>query len=336
MADQLMKAAVLQVKGTQPVIEIQLVPIPTPAPGEVLVKIDSSPINPSDLAFISGNYASIKPNPCIPGFEGSGTVVSSGGGVLAWSLVGKRVACNSNKTSFYGTWAEYMVTPAYNCVKLAEDVSLEEGCSMFINPLTVVMFSQLTQAGKHQAVIHNAAASALGKMLNKHLQRLGVPLINIVRRQEQVETLRALGAEYVLDSSQEGFVEQLGQLSAQLNATIGFDAIAGEATGVMISALQPGSTVHVYGGLSGQPSSGMSKRSLVYEDKTVKGAWMPPWKQRLGFIGAWRAMSTVLKYIKIDFSFNISNRFPIEQVLEALKYCNSNMSAGKTLLKPGS
>jgi NADPH:quinone reductase-like Zn-dependent oxidoreductase len=336
MAEQLMHAAVLKERAFPPVFEVEQIPIPTPGPGEVLIKMDSAPINPSDLAFITGSYSSPKPHPCIPGFEGSGTIVSSGGGFLAWSLVGKRVACSGDQTSFYGTWAEYMVTPAKHCVKLVDDVSLEEGCSFFVNPLTVVMFSKFIQTGKHQAVIHNAAASALGKMLNKHLQRLGVPLINIVRRQEQVDTLRALGAEYVLDSSQEGFAEQLTQLSTQLNATIGFDAIGGEETGVMFNALQPGGTVHVYGGLSGRPVSGMNIGDLISKDKTVKGAWLTPWLKQQGLIGAWSAVSTVQKYIKTDFSFEVANRFSLERIMEALAYYKANMSAGKTLIKPGS
>jgi NADPH:quinone reductase-like Zn-dependent oxidoreductase len=336
MAEQLMRAAVLKERAQHPVLKIEEIPIPTPGHGEVLIKIDSSPINPSDVLFITGDYPLSKADPCIAGFEGSGTVVSSGGGFLAGSLVGKRVACSGNQQSFYGTWAEYMVTPAQTCVKLPDDVSLEEGCSFFVNPLTVVMFSQLIKAGKHQAVIHNAAASALGKMLNKHLQRLGVPLINIVRRQEQVEILRALGAEYVLDSSQEGFVEQLTQLSTQLNATIGFDAIGGEATGVMFNALQSGGTVHVYGVLSGQPVSGMGIGDLISRDKTVTGAWLSPWMKQQGLIGSWRAISTVQKYIKTDFSFEIANRFPLEQITEALAYYKANMSAGKTIVKIGS
>jgi NADPH:quinone reductase-like Zn-dependent oxidoreductase len=229
-----------------------------------------------------------------------------------------------------------MVTSAQSCAKLYDDVSLEEGCSFFVNPMTVVMFSQLIKTGKHQAVIHNAAASALGKMLNKHLQRLGVPLINIVRRQEQVETLRALGAEYVLDSSQEGFVEQLTQLSTQLNATIGFDAIGGDATGVMFNALQPGGSVHVYGGLSGKQASGMNIRDFISRDKSVKGVWRTAWVKQLGLIGTWSAISTVQKHIKTDFSSEIANRFPLEQIMEALAYYKANMSAGKTIIKLGS
>jgi NADPH:quinone reductase-like Zn-dependent oxidoreductase len=329
-----MKAAVLKVRALHPVFEMQQIPIPTPGPGEVLVKIDSCPINPSDVSFITGNYPTPKPLPCIPGFEGSGTVVSSGGGLLGWSLVGKRVACFSDLMSFDGLWAEYTVTRAKNCAKIPDYVSLEEGCGMLVNPLTVVMFSQLIKAGKHQAVIHNAAASALGKMLNKHLQRLGVPLINIVRRQEQVETLRALGAEYVLDSSQEGFVEQLTRLSTQLNATIGFDAIAGEATGVMFNALQPGGTVHVCGALSGRLVSGMNIRDFISKDKAVTGAWLTPWMKQQGLLGRFNAISTVQKHIKTDFSFSIANRFTLDQISEALAYYKANMSAGKTLIGP--
>mmetsp|Transcript_1030 Transcript_1030/g.2513 ORF Transcript_1030/g.2513 Transcript_1030/m.2513 type:complete len:337 (-) Transcript_1030:3623-4633(-) len=336
MAERLMRAAVLKVRSNPPEIVVENVPIPTPGPGEILVRMDSSPINPSDLAFLGGAYPSPKPNPCIPGFEGSGTVVESGGSLYGWSLVGKRVAVTSDQNSFYGCWAEYLVTPAKNCFKIADEVSLEEASCFFVNPLTVVMFLKHIQTGKHQAVIQNAAASALGKMLIKSLQRLNIPIINIVRRAEQVEILRDIGAEHVLDSSQEDFKIRLHELSRQLNATIGFDAIAGDATGVIFNALQPGGTVYVYGGLSEAQSAGLGILDLIAMDKSVKGAWLTPWISKQGMFGAWCAITTVQKYIKSDFRSEIANRFPLEQTMEALAYYKSNMSAGKTLIKAGS
>src|SRR5262249_2346285 len=113
------------------------VPVPSPGPGEVLIKMAASPINPSDLMFVRGLYAFKKPLPAIPGFEGSGTVVASGGGIMARMLAGKRVACAAADPKIAGgTWAEYLVTSAMLCVPLSKSLDLDQASMMLVNPLS--------------------------------------------------------------------------------------------------------------------------------------------------------------------------------------------------------
>jgi NADPH:quinone reductase-like Zn-dependent oxidoreductase len=130
-----MKAIILNEYGDPPTIECNDIQLPKPAQDEVLVKIAIAPINPSDLIFIGGKNPSARPLPSAPGFEGSGTVVESGGGDLADQLLNQNVACRAMPDRG-GTWAEYVVTKADRCIPLLPHVSLEQGAMLLVNPMT--------------------------------------------------------------------------------------------------------------------------------------------------------------------------------------------------------
>src|SRR5215467_12478060 len=207
-------------------------PVPRPGPGEVLVRVAASPVNPSDLMFITGNYGFKKSLPATPGFEGSGTVVETGGGIMARFMKGRRVACAAaDPKSSGGMWAEYIVTAANFCVPLRKDVDLEHGATMLVNPLTAWALVDEARRGGHRAAVQTAAASALGRMVIRLGQKFGLPVVNVVRRAEQVELLRAMGAEHVLNSADPGFDEALRALCHKLRATISFEAVSGEMSG---------------------------------------------------------------------------------------------------------
>mmetsp|Transcript_22398 Transcript_22398/g.22086 ORF Transcript_22398/g.22086 Transcript_22398/m.22086 type:complete len:266 (+) Transcript_22398:30-827(+) len=261
-----MKAIVLEDLNQ---FSLKEVPIPRPKQGEVLIRMEAAPINPSDIVSLKGQYGIKKQLPFIPGLEGSGTVVESGGGLLGWSLVGKRVACYCDKGN--GTWAEYVVTSAKNCVKLTADISTEQGACFFANPITAICFMDIIKEQKHQAVIQTAAASAIGKMLLRYCMHENIPIVNIVRRQEQVEMLREIGAPYILNSSDENFQQELRKLSVNLNATVAFDCVAGEMTGTLINAMCENSVVYVYGSLSRQNIGGIDPSALIFSNKRVEG-----------------------------------------------------------------
>lgn len=319
--------------GDLPILNIKEVDIPVPGSGEVLIRMEASPINPSDLMFIRGLYPAGKTPPCIPGFEGSGTVISYGGGLLGWRLVGKRVACVSSP-QHGGTWAEYMVTDAKFCVKLNDNIDMDQGSCFFVNPLTVVMFGDYIKSGRHRAVVHTAAASQLGRMLLKWCISNGITLINIVRRQEQVEILRELGAEYVLNSSEPNFEEELRRLTHELNATIAFDAVAGESTGKLINNLPRDSTVYIYGGLAMEPVGGMLPGKFIFENKKIEGAWLSTWLQNRNIFGKIKALNAVGSMLNSMFSSTFSARFTLDEVSQAVETYSKNMSAGKVLIKP--
>jgi len=124
----------------------------------VLIKVESAPINPSDLGFLRGSYSSGKKLPTTPGFEGSGTVVLNGGGIMGWALVGKKVAVAASGGEF-GTYAEYCVADAASVISVPPELTFNEAACTFVNPLTVIAFCEIAKEHKVKFVVHSAAAS---------------------------------------------------------------------------------------------------------------------------------------------------------------------------------
>jgi NADPH:quinone reductase-like Zn-dependent oxidoreductase len=311
------------------------VPIPRPGPGEVLVKVFASPVNPSDLMFITGNYGFRKALPATPGFEGSGTVVEAGSGMMAKFMKGRRVACAvADARSTAGMWAEYVVTPAQLCVPLSKKVEMEQGATMLVNPLTAWALVDEARRGGHHAVVQTAAASALGRMIIRLGQKSGLPVINVVRRPQQVELLRRMGAEHVLNSSDDSFDEALRSLCGKLGATISFEAVSGEMSGRILRAQPQGSRMLVYGGLSMQGVT-LDPSSLIFEGKRVEGFWLSAWMRRRNILSQLRTASQVQKLLGSELKTEIRARLPLEKAADGLSQYAADMSAGKVLLAPG-
>lgn len=322
-----MQAVQLDAPGGR--VVVRQCPVPKPGPGEVLVRMAASPINPSDLAFLMGAGPQ-KPFPAIPGIEGSGTVVAAGRGLLPRFLVGKRVACAAAPTSG-GTWAEYMATPARRCVPLKRGVSLEQGAMLLVNPLTALAFFDIAKRGKHAAIVSTAAASALGRMIVRLGARHGVPIINIVRRQSHVELLHSMGAKYVLNTGDADFSAQLQTLAHQLNATLLLDALAGRQTPQLLRAAPAGSTVVVYGYLAREPSV-IEATTFLYEEKELTGFYLPNWLAKKGLFQVLRDTSRVQQLAGTDLQTTVQRRVPLSAAQEALELYQGNMTAGKVLL----
>jgi len=157
------------------------VPIPKPESGQLLVKIIAAPLNPSDLGFIASAYQSVKKLPTTPGFEGAGVVIESGGGIMGWAMVGKNVAVSVQSGST-GTYGQYAIVDAMTAMTLPSEITLDHGSMSFVNPMTALAMLDKTQAGGHKAIIHTAAASSLGRMLNRIFIPEDIPIINVVRR----------------------------------------------------------------------------------------------------------------------------------------------------------
>jgi len=230
--------------------------IPELGDDQVLVAVEASPINPSDLGILLGavdpstlsadgaDLVGRVPEQALPlyrdrldkplpvGNEGSGTVVAAGAN--AGALAGRRVAL------FGGSmWADYRVADAGTVVELPDDVSTAEGAALFINPLTALAMVETMRAEDHTALVHTAAASNLGQMLVRICLADGVGLVNIVRRAEQAEVLREIGATHVVDSSQPDFAEQLTEAIRETGATLAFDAIGGGSlAGDILTAME--------------------------------------------------------------------------------------------------
>jgi NADPH2:quinone reductase len=307
--------------------------IPKPGDGEVLVKISAAPINPSDLAGIKRSHTDAGSSPFIPGLEGAGTVVAAGRGLLPRLWLGKRVVC-SPKHGSGGTWAEYIVTSATLCFPLGRKVSDEQGSMSLVNPLTALAFIDIAEKGRHRTIINNAAGSALGRMVELLCRKNGISLINIVRSSKQAENLKSLGSGYVLDSSDPMFTFDLASLAKQLNATILFDSVCGEKLHLLIEALPYGSTVVIYGSLSEDEYVSFSPRNLLANDIRIKGFYLGNTTREAGIVKNILNLIRVRQLMASDMKINVQNRFPLENVNEAISTYLNNMSAGKVLLIP--
>lgn len=308
------------------------VKVPVPLPGEVLIKMAAAPVNPSDLAGIrhdSGEHDHID---FIPGIEGSGTVVGAGKGLLPSLWLGKRVTCSSDRSSS-GTWAEYMVTSAGMCFPLDKSISFEQGSMSLVNPLTAIEFFKIIKERGHKALINNAAASSLGRMIEMLGRRHGIPVINIVRRQDQADKLKALGSEHIIISTDQSFTGKLANLAAGMGATILFDSVCDTNLKDMISALPFGSQVIIYGNLAQAEKISVSPASLINNNISVSGFYLGNKSKENGLLKNMLNLLEVRRLMKQGMSINIRGTYPISKAQEAVDAYLSDMSAGKVIFK---
>ncbi|MBM4092724.1 MAG: zinc-binding dehydrogenase, partial [Planctomycetes bacterium] len=261
--------------------------VPAVGRGQVLVRMEAAPCNPSDLLFLQGLYGSLKTLPTVPGWEGTGRVVASGGGWLGRWLRGKRVACGLQGDRD-GTWAQYFVASATECIPLRRDVPTDQAACLIVNPLTAIGLLDTARRGRHPAAVHTAGASQLGRMLIALARDADYPMIHVVRREAQAELLRSLGAAHVLNSADPDFAARLEADCAKLRATIAFEAVAGPMTGTVLNAMPAGSAVCVYGDLSNEPCGGINPIDVIFREKTVSGFYLGKWLRSRGLLGSLR------------------------------------------------
>lgn len=309
-------------------------PVPTLRRGQVLVRIEAAPCNPSDLLLLQGKYGTLKTLPSVPGWEGAGTVVASGGGWLASWLQGRRVACGL-QVDRDGTWAEYFVANATECIPLKRQLPIEQAANLIINPLTAMGLLDTARRRGHRAAVHTAGASHLGRMLVAMAKEARFTIINVVRRNAQVELLRSMGVEHVLNSSDETFSEQLRDACSRLRATAAFEAVAGHMTGTVINAMPPSSTVFVYGALSEEWCAEIDPIAIIFENKTVTGFYLGTWLRRCGALGILRAAGRVQRML-IDGCIKTTpqRQVTLDEAVEGLQQYVDHMTDGKVLITP--
>ena len=339
-----------------------------PAGSEVVVAVEASPINPSDLGVLLGAVApgALRPDgpdlvgtvpeaalplyrdrldkPLPVGNEGAGTVIAAGPD--AETLIGRRVALSGGSM-----WADYRVADAAAVVELPDDVSTAEGAALFVNPLTALSMVETMRAEGHSALVHTAAASNLGQMLVRICAADGIGLVNIVRRTEQAQVLRDLGAVHVLDSSAPDFPDRLTAAIRETGATLAFDAIgggplAGEILTAMERAQPPlttytpyGTTVHkqvyIYGSLDFSPTVIDRKFGLTWG---VGGYLLMNALARLGGEAIGRMRARVLAEAKTTFASSYAQTIGLRDVLqpEVLAVCARRSTGTKYLIDPSS
>ena len=231
-------------------LALQNIEMPQPSADEVVIRIEAAPLNPSDLGVLfsaadlsTATQSGTEKNPVVSadvpaqfmpslktrvgkatsvGNEGAGTVVAAGSSPAAQALMGKMVAVIGG-----GSYRQYHCANIQSCLVLKEGTTAKQGASSFVNPLTALAMVETMRSEGHKAIIHAAAASNLGQMLNRICIADGIDLINIVRKPEQETLLRDMGAKYIVNSSSESFLADLTAAIVETGATIAFDPIGG-------------------------------------------------------------------------------------------------------------
>jgi NADPH2:quinone reductase len=339
----------------QGVLELSLAVVPTPQPKdeEVLVQVQASPLNPSDLVLLlagadlstlkstgSGDKtvvtAALAPEvmrslqarvgqPMPVGNEGAGLVVAAGKAPAAQALLGKTVSLVGG-----AMYSEYRSVHVSQCQALPAGTTAAEGASWFVNPLTALGMTETMRAEGHTALVHTAAASNLGQMLQKVCLKDGIALVNIVRSAEQVALLRSLGATYVCDSSAPTFMADLIEALGATSATIAFDAIGGgKLAGQILTAMEAaankkassysryGSSTHkqvyIYGGLDRAPTVLNRSFGMVWG---IGGWLLTPFLQKAGADTQARLRERVASELKTTFASHYAGQVSL---LAALK-----------------
>jgi NADPH:quinone reductase-like Zn-dependent oxidoreductase len=336
-------------------LEISLVDVPTPEPGadEVVVRVEATPINPSDLGLLFGaaDLSTVKASgsPTSPvitakipqgamgmlaarfdqsmpvGNEGAGVVVKTGSSDAAKALLGKTVALLGG-----AMYAQYRVVRARDVLVLPEGATAAEGASCFVNPLTALGMTETMRREGHKALVHTAAASNLGQMLNKICLKDGIPLVNIVRSKAQADILRQIGAKHIVDSAAPTFLGDLTNALVETGATIAFDAIgggklAGDILNCMENALNKtakdysryGSAVHkqvyVYGALDTAPIELLRGFGMAWG---VGGWLLTYFLQKLAPADAARLRQRVVDELKTTFASHYTKVVSLQEALD--------------------
>lgn len=335
-------------------LELVEKPIPTPKENEVVIKIEATPINPSDQGVMFGmsDISAAKTSGSgkdtvltVPvsaqglrvmkarvgqslavGNEGAGTVVATGSSDLAKSLAGKTVAVMGGSM-----YSQYRCVEATACLPLLEAHTAKDGASCFVNPLTALSMIETMKLEGHTALVHTAAASNLGQMLVRICKSDGVELVNIVRKEEQAKLLRDMGAKYVVNSSADSFMAELTDAIHATGATLGFDATGGGMLASNIlscmeaaAARTPGAysvygsvkhkQVYLYGGLDTSPTVLNRGYGMAWG---VGGWLLPNFLAKAGVEVAARLRARVAKELKTSFASHYTTELSLTEALQA-------------------
>ncbi len=306
-------------------------PKPTPARGQVLVRMLASPINPSDLLYIEGRYG-LKPQlPATPGFEGVGIVEASGGGILGWLRQGKRVAIINDR---HGNWQEYTLTSARQVIPVPPEIPDDQAATFFVNPATALaMIRHVLRPPPGAWLLQSAAGSALGKMILQLSRLDGFRTINWVRRPEQVDELRRLGATEVLCVPPEELPEQVHRLTGGAGVPFAIDPVGGAVGSAVVRSLGTGGRALLYGLLSGEPIS-VDPRFLLRGSKRVEGFWLADWVKQQRIPKLVRLFRQIRKLLQHKtFQTEIAGTYPLDRIHDAVRHATTMGRNGKILLR---
>jgi NADPH:quinone reductase len=354
-------------------LSLATVEVPEPGPDEVLIQVEAAPVNPSDLGLLlagadlstasaSGTpeqpvITAEVPGPALQaaagrlgqslpvGNEGAGTVIAAGISPRAQSLAGRTVAAAGG-----GMFAQYRIVRASQCLELPEGTDAADGAAAFVNPLTALAMTETMRREGHTALVHTAAASNLGQMLNRICLEDGIPLVNIVRRPEQEALLRDAGAAYVCVSTAPAFMDDLTQSLIATSATLAFDAIGGgrladqiltameaAATVTATEYSRYGSAVHkqiyIYGGLDRGPTELSRSFGMAWG---VGGWLLTPFLQSIGPEAVHALRARVGAGLTTTFASSYAGQVSLADALrlDVLRRYAMQATGGKFLIRP--
>jgi NADPH:quinone reductase-like Zn-dependent oxidoreductase len=328
-----MKSVVLEQWGDPAsVLQVREVPVPTPARGQVRIRMLASPINPSDLLMIRGQYGRQPKLPATPGNEGVG-IVEEGSGLLAWRVKGKRVAVLSG---LGGNWAEHVVISARQAVPVPQGLSDEQAATFFVNPASaLIMTTQVLKVPRDAWLLQTAAGSALGRMVIRLGKMHGFKTLNVVRRREQADELLKLGGTAVIATDSESLMERVKALTSGNGVPFAIDAVGGTLGSEVAKVLGPNGRMLVYGTLAEEPLA-ISSRTLMDGQKRIEGFWLSEYvksKGPLHMLGLFRRIGKLVGEGVLNSE--VGATFPLDQVRAAVQQAATPGRNGKVLLRIG-
>mmetsp|Transcript_1454 Transcript_1454/g.2311 ORF Transcript_1454/g.2311 Transcript_1454/m.2311 type:complete len:367 (-) Transcript_1454:102-1202(-) len=330
--DAMMNAVVSTAPGK---IEFKQVPVPKPGPGQVLVKMGYAPINPSDTYHSMGNYADQTDVPHLNGFEGMGTVVASGGGLLpfVYTKLGARLAV---VTEGGGSWAEYALASPTQALPLSPSLPDKSGAAAFVNPMTVMAMVQIYENNGHKAMVHTAASSALGLQLLRVAPLHNVTVICVVRGAKNEKMLLELGhpKDLVVRSDAESFPASLKKVVDRTGATLSFDAVSGEMSQQVYEAMPAKSENYVYGMLSGERPSEELLSIGPDAEKSYSFLLLPKYLENCGVVNVVRLVYSVWSHLSNELRTDYAREQQFdEKILDTVYEFAKAQSGGKTVIK---
>lgn len=308
-----------------------------PSENEVLVKVMSSTILPSDIGLFYGRYGKSLPKlPRIMGGEASGIIVEVGEGTDK-SLIGRHVAIAvSSAYDNDGVWAQFCYVSKEYLFVFEKNLDFDKICGAFVNPFTACGFLDTVLKSGKKSVAQNGASTALGRMFLKLCVSQGIEIINVVRKESSIKELSELGGKHFVSTSDEGWETKLKDLCEELDVTILFDCCAGEMTGKCLSAIKAGGTVYNYGLLEQKQPSGFSSKDFIFLNKSVKGWWMPNFLTQTDPKELIKYRNQIINDYDHNegkiFSTEYKESFSLNDINKAIQVYTT--SSGKILIKP--
>ena len=311
--------------------------MPTLAPGQVLVKMLASPVNPSDLVYLLGKYGVPPKNDAYVGFEGVGIVEDANAGLYGKWLKGKRVAVSA-QPGIDGVWAKYAVTKANYCLPVRDDISDEQAATLIVNPCTSVCMVDRAIELNAKAIVINAGASQVGKGAIRYAQLKNIKTIATVRSDANKKVLEELGADCVLNIQDEHYQTDLKAACKALKATVLLDAVAAEDTPTVLKCMPKGSNAIVYGRLTEtyDPLGGLfSVADVIFRDIRIEGFWLATY---IGKANPLKVLALSKKVQKLfaqgDFNTDIYATCNFKEFPALIDHYAQHKSDGKVILKP--